>query len=368
MAGRLWAASIVAMVLFTWAAAHAEDRSASIIVFPLVWGTLPSEADDYLPSRLTEVVVEVLRASDANVSMAGSSIVDVAPLVGCRPKRLRCLDQIARMLSAEQLYFGRVEIVGEAEGTRVRLTSFHVKTGRRRFDATFGGAGGWSVSTELAQAFGKFLGGDEYATTDGKAPTKPRATPGLIEPGVGLASGQESASTSQREPGSSSKTQPALLSDIGASSPASLSSESVPASASDLSAVTSPGRSTLPAAGRPSPAEGPFSRPSWWVVGGGAVVAAAGTGVLALAVATKSQVVSAPTETVKHLERLEQLERRGRRYSITGSTLLLVGGAALVSGLVWLMLDGRNDGASAGAPARGEVSVIRDEARAPERR
>lgn len=76
-------------------------------------------------------------------------------------------------------------------------------------------------------------------------------------------------------------------------------------------------------------------RKTWLWGGGGLASVAVGALFLQSARSRQDDIDSAPTGTVADLEALRDEEAAARRYSIVGTTLLVAGGAALVTGAIY---------------------------------
>jgi tetratricopeptide (TPR) repeat protein len=99
---------------------------------------------------------------------------------------------------------------------------------------------------------------------------------------------------------------------------------------------------------------GPGAAP-WIVMGTGALAAGLGGVLMGLASAAKGRVESAPMGT--YWDTVEGEAADASTFSIVGAILLGVGGAALVSGLVWLLVGDRDDAHRVVAILPGGVSV-----------
>ncbi len=79
---------------------------------------------------------------------------------------------------------------------------------------------------------------------------------------------------------------------------------------------------------------GKITTGTWALVGGGAVLAAAGVVMLASAQSIKRDVQNAPTDTLDDIRRLRALEDKGVQRTLIGNVMLIGGGAALAAGVV----------------------------------
>lgn len=79
---------------------------------------------------------------------------------------------------------------------------------------------------------------------------------------------------------------------------------------------------------------GKLTTGTWAMVGGGAVIAAAGVVMLVSAQSIKRDVQNAPTGTLAEIQRLRALEDKGAQRTLIGNVLLIGGGVALAAGVV----------------------------------
>jgi hypothetical protein len=113
-------------------------------------------------------------------------------------------------------------------------------------------------------------------------------------------------------------------------------------------------RAGLDARESPPSDGGPGAAP-WIVVGSGAVAAGVGAVFLGLASGAKGRVESAPMGT--YWDTVEGDAADASTFSIVGAILLGVGGAALVGGLVWLLVGGDGEAEQGVAIVPGGVSA-----------
>jgi len=95
-----------------------------------------------------------------------------------------------------------------------------------------------------------------------------------------------------------------------------------------------PGPEVPPTTEQPPMVPGKLTTGTWAMVGGGAVIAAAGVVMLVSAQSIKRDVQNAPTGTLAEIQRLRALEDKGAQRTLIGNVLLIGGGVALAAGVV----------------------------------
>lgn len=87
--------------------------------------------------------------------------------------------------------------------------------------------------------------------------------------------------------------------------------------------------------------KGKVSSTTWAITGGGAIGMAAGVGFLLSAQSLKDPVATAPHDTVEDFQKLKALEDKGILRTRIGDVLLVVGGAAVIYGVIRIVTESR---------------------------
>ena len=290
---RLIAAIAATLMGLAILASPAAAKPRKVLVLPFE-GALGGKAPSNGLERLTAVVARSAGLTGATVRVGQASFSDTAALVGCGTEEADCLGQVAKSLGVDQVITGSVETGADGSSVIVNLKFF--KDGETRDERL-----------ELpAPSFDAVL--------EGVA----RDVPDLF------------VSAPERRPD-------ARATDTAA-----------PAAGSpDTPATANPIETPPPVAIAPPPQRdsGGFDVRrvgivAWGTAGVGLVAAGAGGVFLALARDRQQQVDDAPVSSGADLERLEELEDEGARFTTLGNGLLIGGGGLLAAGAVLIAIQG----------------------------
>jgi hypothetical protein len=300
--------------------ALAESASpVRVQVFPLGAVKLP-KPQSYMPSMLTEVVLKQVRDAGHQPELAGATLGETASMVGCNPAEIECLEMLAETIGAAELLYGNVARGQKGAVARVNLTWF--VPGNAPVSQTV--ALRQRNVLEQANEFGKIIAPLLQASLAVAA----RATP--VAP-VAVAAAEP---TPVAEPAPPQPESPPLAAPMAGPVLAAIPTSPAPAPEQPLPMVM---RDATPAAGFSFSRVGALA---WIAAGVGVAAAGAGAGLLGMAAGLRDDVADAPTETVKQLEDLEGMEKRGRLYSNAGTGCLVGGGAVVASAIILVVVQG----------------------------
>jgi hypothetical protein len=278
----------IALVLFSSPPAMAQG-SSEVLVIPL-GGSVPGVSTE----RLDAALADAGRRAGARVEVAQVSRDDIFALAGCHSETPACLRRVRDTLDVDAVVVGSVE---PTEGG-ARVTLLLAERNRPANRVTYDLSGDpKAMEAELAdKATGLFAHGD---------PDDP--------------------STTGDDPGATGDDPGAAGDDPGAR--AIVDDDSRPDG----------GRWNRP----PYRFEAGEVEPwAWGLAGGGGGAIVLGLVFYSIAGSRQDAVDQAPSMTVEDLERLQRLERSGRRFTTLGNTFTLLGLGALATGTVFVLRQG----------------------------
>jgi hypothetical protein len=225
---------------------------------------------------VSEAMTKAL-ATAIHADITSVPIEDAAGLLTCDVETTACLDAVAKSVAATRIVFGTITVL--AHGVKVRLTRFDPGPDRAERVFELHGQTVDALASELVTVSAPLF----EAQTAPPAPKPPVALPAPPTPVAPIA-------------------RPAGPVDTGDSGHAS------------------PTMST------------------WAILGGGVVVAGIGTASLISAHGLRDDVANAPKDTLADFQRLVALEDKGRFRTNLGYALVGIGGAAVVFGVVRVVL------------------------------
>jgi hypothetical protein len=291
-------------------------------VFPLTAPKgLPAELEG-APERLTQVIA---RMADGKVSEG--PISSAASAAGCTINDSGCLEQIARASRVQELVFGTVR-VGDDQRVFVKVTRFIAGTERRERTFVLTAETPAALGKQLARAAREMFDLAPLAEEDEPRPApepRRRKTPKeqLEQPGKRVEGGRREKQVARPEDGPTD----------------------VPI---DQPAPTSRGRIT---------------RGTYFLIAGGVMTAAVGTGLLIAGAGLSADAARAKQTTPDDKVRIAAIERAARLRSTSGTVLLVGGGLALAGGIVRAFyqrrqVDPDRDRAVSLVPVEGGAAVV----------
>jgi hypothetical protein len=284
--------------LVLWIAAPAAAWAGGTTkVFPLSSARALPAGLEGTPEKLTTVLAKL-----AGGKVEGTSIKGAALAAGCSLDDSSCLEQIARAHRVQEIVFGSIR-VGDDQRVFVKVTRFIAGTERRERTFVLTPAAPATLARQLAKvARGMFelppLAGDE--ATD-EASSRPRRSAALEDDGAGVGGAPSDA------PSDEPKDKP----------------------------VDEPGA---------TPGEvrrGQVTRGTYFLIAGGALTMATGTGLVIAGAALGNDARRAQQQTPDEPERVAAIQRAGRVRTTAGAVLLVAGGLAVAGGVVRAVLQRR---------------------------
>jgi hypothetical protein len=300
-------------VLVLWAAAPSPAWAGpSTKVFPLSASREMPAGLEGTPEKLTNAVATMVGGKLSDHSIDGAALA-----AGCTLDDSTCLDRIARQHRVKEIVFGTIRVGGDLR-VFVKLTRFIAGTERR--ERTF------VLTSETPTALARQL---------------TRSAREMFELGPLDEDGAPRASISGTS-GTGTGT------------------------GTELDEPEQPVRETAAAIEEPSdppPAvrRGRVSRGTYFLISGGVMALAVGTGFGVAAYSLRDDLENAQRDTPDDLRRLAAIERAGRIRTTTSAVLLVSGGLALGGGIVRAVIQRRPIEADRGiavVPTDGGAAVV----------
>jgi hypothetical protein len=314
----------VVVVIVTVFVSNASAAPRSVMVMPI---EMPAGTEKHVKADLTAALVHAIKQrAGSQVTMGGSSLNDVAQLLGCALREPSCRTQILASLLVDEVVGCTVQR-GLKDDQLVARLVYLTSDGKIRHASIPLGVGGVKQhGATMRKQAARFFAGQTIeqppptqAIDDEAPPARTHEPPKPVEP----------------------KQDPEPV------KPIAIVPEKPPAPA-DPPRVVSPRLEPAHVAAPPheEPARFTFSavrKRTWIVAGVGIGATSLGVGALLLANGKQSEIDSAPTRTVDDLDHLVELEASARfRYRVSNA-LFVVGGLALGTAAVLAILDQRSE-------------------------
>jgi len=302
-------------------------------VFPLsAKSTLPPYLEG-APERLTNVIAKMVGAKVSDSSIAGAAMA-----AGCTLNDSGCLDQIASANHVKEIVFGTIR-VGDDQRVFVKLTRFIAGTERR--EKTF-----VLTSSESPKALARQLA---------------RSAREMFElPPLAEGDAARSEPEPEDEPVRPRK-KPPRDDEVTEGASAPLDERQGAPRRRLAETERDDGRRDAPVDAPATVRRGRVTRGTYFLITGGVMTMAAGTGFAVLGSSLRDDLSKAKQTTPDDQKRITAIQRAARIRTTTGTILLVGGGAAVAGGIVRAVLQRRSidsDRTVSVVPVEGGAAVV----------